>query len=178
MILSKWLTKPVDDQQMVSVLWTFNEIGIKIYNTIRSVIVKIWIRYFKLQNWSSKTCSINCKQIHDLKSPTNINFQCFDRYDTKFLDIVYDNIDLKIYNNSLDQTSIQMIVNSGVRGTLSQTQQLLGLREYVVGFNRQQSRIPILSSYNEGLSLIQFFLLYIFFIKRGINRYCIENYKF
>ncbi len=70
-----------------------------------------------------------------------------------------------------------MIVNSGTRGTLSQTQQLLGLRGYVVGFNGQQSRIPILNSYNEGLSLIQLFCC-TYSSRRGINGYCIENRKF
>ncbi|PIM96092.1 DNA-directed RNA polymerase subunit beta' [Candidatus Hodgkinia cicadicola] len=75
----------------------------------------------------------------------------------KILANVYDNIDLEIYGNSLNQTSIQTIVNSGARSTLSQTQQLLGSRGYVIDFNGQRSRIPILNSYNEGLSLIQFF---------------------
>ncbi|PIM95076.1 DNA-directed RNA polymerase subunit beta' [Candidatus Hodgkinia cicadicola] len=75
----------------------------------------------------------------------------------KILANIYDNIDLKVYDNSLNQMSIQMIVNSGARSTLSQTQQLLGSRGYVVDFDGQRSRMPILNSYNEGLSLIQFF---------------------
>ncbi len=70
---------------------------------------------------------------------------------------VYNNINLETYSNSLNQTAIQMIVNSGARGTVSQVQQLLGSKGYVVDFNEQQSKLPILNSYNEGLSLIQLF---------------------
>ncbi|PIM95982.1 hypothetical protein [Candidatus Hodgkinia cicadicola] len=75
----------------------------------------------------------------------------------KILTSIYDNINLETYGNSLKQTAIQMIVNSGARGTVQQVQQLFGSRGYVVGFNGQRSRIPILNSYNEGLNLIQLF---------------------
>ncbi|WP_414173076.1 hypothetical protein, partial [Candidatus Hodgkinia cicadicola] len=34
----------------------------------------------------------------------------------------------------MKQTPIQMIINSGARGTLSQIQQLIGSRGYIVGF--------------------------------------------
>ena len=70
---------------------------------------------------------------------------------------IYDNINLETHGNSLKQSAIQMIVNSGARGTLSQVQQLFGSKGYVVDFNGQRSKLPILNSYNEGLSLIQLF---------------------
>ncbi len=75
----------------------------------------------------------------------------------KILTDIYDNINLETHGNSLKQSAIQMIVNSGARGTLSQVQQLFGSKGYVVDFNGQRSKLPILNSYNEGLSLIQLF---------------------
>ncbi len=75
----------------------------------------------------------------------------------KVLDAVNSNINLEITGYSLKQTPIQMIINSGARGTLSQIQQLIGSRGYIVGFDGKPCRLPILNSYNEGLSLIQFF---------------------
>ncbi|WP_146657032.1 hypothetical protein [Candidatus Hodgkinia cicadicola] len=75
----------------------------------------------------------------------------------KVLDVVNSNINLEITGYSLKQTPIQMIINSGARGTLSQIQQLIGSRGYIVGFDGKPCRLPILNAYNEGLSLIQFF---------------------
>ncbi|WP_192572978.1 hypothetical protein [Candidatus Hodgkinia cicadicola] len=75
----------------------------------------------------------------------------------KVLDAVNNNINLEITGYSLKQTPIQMIINSGARGTLSQIQQLIGSRGYIVGFEGKTCRLPILNAYNEGLSLIQFF---------------------
>ncbi len=75
----------------------------------------------------------------------------------KVLDAVNNNINLEITGYSSKQTSIQMIINSGAKGTLSQVQQLIGSRGYIVGFEGKPCRLPILNAYNEGLSLIQFF---------------------
>ncbi len=76
---------------------------------------------------------------------------------SKILDAINNNINLEITGYSSKQTSIQMIINSGARGTLSQIQQLIGSRGYIVGFEDKPCRFPILNSYNEGLSLVQFF---------------------
>ncbi|PIM96013.1 DNA-directed RNA polymerase subunit beta' [Candidatus Hodgkinia cicadicola] len=75
----------------------------------------------------------------------------------KVLDAINNNINLEVTGYSSKQTSIQMIVNSGARGTLSQVQQLIGSKGYIVGFEGKPCRLPILNSYNEGLSLIQYF---------------------
>ncbi len=52
---------------------------------------------------------------------------------------------------------MQMIINSGARGTLSQVRQLIGSRGNVVGFGNKVCNMPIINAYNNGLSLIQFF---------------------
>ncbi|PIM95907.1 DNA-directed RNA polymerase subunit beta' [Candidatus Hodgkinia cicadicola] len=54
---------------------------------------------------------------------------------------------------------MQIMVNSGARGTLSQTKQLMGARGYTTDPDGNQSKIPILSSYNDGLSLNDFLSL-------------------
>ncbi|PIM96716.1 DNA-directed RNA polymerase subunit beta' [Candidatus Hodgkinia cicadicola] len=54
---------------------------------------------------------------------------------------------------------MQIMVNSGARGTLSQTRQLMGARGYTTDPDGNQSKIPILSSYNDGLSLNDFLTL-------------------
>ncbi len=75
----------------------------------------------------------------------------------KALDAINNNINLEVTGYSLKQTSIQIIINSGARGTLSQVQQIIGSKGYIVGFEEKTCRLPILNAYNEGLSLIQFF---------------------
>ncbi len=55
------------------------------------------------------------------------------------------------------QTSIQIIANSGARGTRSQLTQLVGLKGFVYGFNGKLCLMPVLSSYTEGLSAVEFF---------------------
>ncbi len=77
----------------------------------------------------------------------------------RVLDAVNNNINLEIIGYSSKQTSIQMIINSGARGSLSQVQQLIGSRGYIVGLKENLDRLPILNPYNEGLSLIQFFVV-------------------
>ncbi len=49
------------------------------------------------------------------------------------------------------------MLDSGARGTWSQVKQLAGARGDIIGLDNQRCRIPILNSYSEGLSLIQFF---------------------
>ncbi len=71
--------------------------------------------------------------------------------------MVNNNINLEITGYNSKQTSIQMIINSDAKGTLSQVQQLIGSRGYIVGFKGKPCRLPILNTYNEGLSLIHFF---------------------
>ncbi len=95
----------------------------------------------------------------------------------KVLDTVNNNINLEITGYSSKQTSIQTIINSDARGTLSQVQQLIGSKGYIVGFEGKPCRLPILNTYNEGLSLIHFFVV-LFSSRRLINRYSIENCRF
>ncbi len=55
------------------------------------------------------------------------------------------------------QTSIQIIANSGARATRSQIRQLVGLKGFVYGFDGKLCLMPVLSSYTQGLSAIEFF---------------------
>ncbi len=52
-----------------------------------------------------------------------------------------------------------MIINSDARGTLSQVRQLIGSRGNIVGVGDNVYKIPIINTYNKGLSLIQFFVV-------------------
>ncbi len=76
---------------------------------------------------------------------------------SKVLTKIYADIDLETTKCGLNQTSMQMIINSGARGTLSQIQQLIGSRGNIVGFEEEVCKMPIINAYNKGLSLIQFF---------------------
>ncbi len=82
----------------------------------------------------------------------------FLRVWSKVISDIYDNIDYEI--SSYDGkylSSINIMFNSGARGTLAQIRQMVGARGYITGFNGKVCKIPILTSYKEGLSLIQFF---------------------
>ncbi len=70
---------------------------------------------------------------------------------------INNNIGLEKPRYSSKQTSIQIIINSGARGTLSQIHQLIGSRGNIVIFKGKQCKMPILNGYNDGLSLFQFF---------------------
>ncbi|PIM96952.1 DNA-directed RNA polymerase subunit beta' [Candidatus Hodgkinia cicadicola] len=76
---------------------------------------------------------------------------------SKVLTKIYADINLTTTKCGLNQTSMQMIINSGARGTLSQVRQLIGSRGNVVGFGNKVCNMPIINAYNNGLSLIQFF---------------------
>ncbi len=54
-------------------------------------------------------------------------------------------------------SSLQMMVNSGARGTVSQIKQLILSRGYVTTMEEDVKEMPVIESYREGLSLINFF---------------------
>ncbi len=70
---------------------------------------------------------------------------------------INNSIDLEAPDYNINQTSIQIMFNSGARGTLAQIRQLIGAKGDIIKFNGQLCKIPILRSYREGLNLIQFF---------------------
>ncbi len=76
---------------------------------------------------------------------------------SKILDNVYNIVNVDVSNISINQTSLQIMFNSGARGSSSQIKQLIGSIGYVIGFNGKFCGMPILSSYFNGLNLIQFF---------------------
>ncbi|MGP1930043.1 MAG: hypothetical protein ACTS8U_00095 [Arsenophonus sp. ET-DL9-MAG3] len=49
------------------------------------------------------------------------------------------------------------MVSSGARGTISQVKQIMGARGQVSSFSGEECKMPILTSYIEGLTPIQFF---------------------
>ncbi len=73
------------------------------------------------------------------------------------MDNIYNVINLDVSCCSINQTSVQIMLNSGARGTLSQVKQLMGSRGYIIGFNNKFCKVPILNSYLDGLNLVQFF---------------------
>ncbi|MGP1917038.1 MAG: hypothetical protein ACTS6P_00185 [Candidatus Hodgkinia cicadicola] len=63
-----------------------------------------------------------------------------------------------IFNCEIEsKTAAQIIVGSGARGTISQVKQIMGVRGQVSSFSGEACKMPILTSYIEGLSPIQFF---------------------
>ncbi|MGP1918130.1 MAG: hypothetical protein ACTS4U_00220 [Candidatus Hodgkinia cicadicola] len=63
-----------------------------------------------------------------------------------------------IFNSEIEtKTAAQIIVSSGARGTLSQVKQIMGARGQVSSFSGEDCKMPILTSYIEGLTPIQFF---------------------
>ncbi|MGP1916277.1 MAG: hypothetical protein ACTS6G_02475 [Candidatus Hodgkinia cicadicola] len=62
------------------------------------------------------------------------------------------------FNSEIEtKTAAQIIVNSGARGTISQVKQIMGARGQVSSFSGEVCKMPILTSYIEGLTPIQFF---------------------
>ncbi len=76
---------------------------------------------------------------------------------SRVLDNVYNIINLDVLHCDITQKSIQIMFNSGARGSLLQIKHLIGSKGYVIGFNGKSCGMPILNSYFDGLNLIQFF---------------------
>ncbi len=72
---------------------------------------------------------------------------------------IYLDVDANIRGSGVDQTSFQMMINSGARGTLSQARQIIGARGLILGFDDEISNKPVLGSYIDGLSLLEFYKL-------------------
>ncbi len=76
-----------------------------------------------------KDQNISVNRTHDYEG-------CWSGYKTALKQIHLD-VDANIRGSGVNQPSIQMMINSGVRGTLSQVQQLIGSRGYIVRFERK-----------------------------------------
>ncbi|MGP1922472.1 MAG: hypothetical protein ACTS5F_00035 [Candidatus Hodgkinia cicadicola] len=62
------------------------------------------------------------------------------------------------FNSEIEsRTAAQIIFTSGARGTISQVKQIMGARGQVSSFSGEECKMPILSSYIEGLTPLQFF---------------------
>ncbi|ATW05911.1 DNA-directed RNA polymerase subunit beta' [Candidatus Hodgkinia cicadicola] len=73
------------------------------------------------------------------------------------VELIAHGVEVELAQRGDSQTSIQIIANSGARGTRSQIRQLVGLKGFVYGFNGKLCLMPVLSSYTQGLSAIEFF---------------------
>ncbi|AUG91380.1 DNA-directed RNA polymerase subunit beta' [Candidatus Hodgkinia cicadicola] len=73
------------------------------------------------------------------------------------VELITHGVEVELAQRGDFQTSIQIIANSGARGTRSQIRQLVGLKGFVYGFNGKLCLMPVLSSYTQGLSAIEFF---------------------
>ncbi len=99
---------------------------------------------------------INYKQI----IPCKLQRPVFCKLWSNVADEINKNIDLNDSDiHPSNSSSIRIMMASGARGTLSQLQQLTGLRGRIICFNDELSKIPILHSYTEGLSSIEMFVL-------------------
>ncbi len=77
---------------------------------------------------------------------------------TSVLNCVYNSVNLETPYYSINQTPIQIMFNSGARGTLSQLKQLVSAKGLgIIGFDMGSCKMPILKSYFEGLDLIHLF---------------------
>ncbi|PIM96055.1 DNA-directed RNA polymerase subunit beta' [Candidatus Hodgkinia cicadicola] len=148
-----------------------NKCGLKQMTTFCEKLMRLGFKYatqsgMSLSDSDFTNQSYKRKLLRDIQSKTTKSWSKISNKQKismplliwpKVLDAINNNINLEITGYSSKQTSIQLIVNSGARGTLSQIKQLIGSRGYIVGFDGKLCRLPILNSYNEGLSLIQFF---------------------
>ncbi|PIM95180.1 DNA-directed RNA polymerase subunit beta' [Candidatus Hodgkinia cicadicola] len=75
----------------------------------------------------------------------------------KLLVDIYNSINLEFQHKRHQWSGIRIMLDSGARGTWSQVEQLVGAKGNTIGLNNKLCKIPILRSYIEGLSLIQFF---------------------
>ncbi|XXN19698.1 MAG: hypothetical protein AAJB65_00570 [Candidatus Hodgkinia cicadicola] len=86
-------------------------------------------------------------------------YRVSDRWDlwSNAVELVVHGINVELAQQQGYQTSIQIVTNSGARATQSQIGQLVGLKGFVYGFNSKLCLMPVLSSYTEGLSAVEFF---------------------
>ncbi len=73
------------------------------------------------------------------------------------LNRIYLDVDIVMDNATDKQTSIQIMLNSGARGTLSQVRQLIGAKGQITNFDGSLDRFPILNSYSDGLLMNEFY---------------------
>ncbi|MFP3038555.1 MAG: DNA-directed RNA polymerase subunit beta' [Candidatus Hodgkinia cicadicola] len=66
-------------------------------------------------------------------------------------------VDLGLARDKGMLSSMQIMIDSGARGTLAQARQLMGCRGQVVGFKGKVCKMPVLTSFKDGLSLFSFF---------------------
>ncbi|PIM95734.1 DNA-directed RNA polymerase subunit beta' [Candidatus Hodgkinia cicadicola] len=78
--------------------------------------------------------------------------ECWNYYKTA-LERMYLDVDVNIRGSGVNQTSFQMMINSGARGTLGQARQIIGARGMILGFDDEISNKPVFGSYIDGLSL-------------------------
>ncbi|ATY93556.1 DNA-directed RNA polymerase subunit beta' [Candidatus Hodgkinia cicadicola] len=104
--------------------------------------------------YKTNVLATTSKAVSDLSS----RYRVSDRWElwANAVDLITYGLDIELAQTR-DQTSIQIITNSGARGTQSQIRQLVGLKGFVYGFDGKLCLMPVLSSYTEGLSAIEFF---------------------
>ncbi|XXN13735.1 MAG: DNA-directed RNA polymerase subunit beta' [Candidatus Hodgkinia cicadicola] len=95
------------------------------------------------------------RAVNDLSA----DYRVSDRWElwANAVELIANGVDVELAQRGGCQTSIQIVANSGARGTKSQISQLVGLKGFVYGFDGKLCLMPVLSSYMEGLSAIEFF---------------------
>ncbi|WGS83603.1 MAG: DNA-directed RNA polymerase subunit beta' [Candidatus Hodgkinia cicadicola] len=110
---------------------------------------------FPSSSYKHEAVSNTIKTINSLSERYRFNQRW--RLWAKTVEFVSSSVDVELEQRECFQTSIQIMANSGARGTRSQIKQIVGLKGYVHGFDGKLCCAPILSSYRDGLSAIEFF---------------------
>ncbi|PIM94895.1 DNA-directed RNA polymerase subunit beta' [Candidatus Hodgkinia cicadicola] len=110
---------------------------------MRTVVTSTWPNLFRGDNKQSNVS-------------TN-NRQSFWSIWPKLLRDIHSGIESELHCKESKRVGIKLMLDSGARGTWSQVKQLAGAKGDIIGLDNQRCGIPILNSYSEGLSLIQFF---------------------
>ncbi len=110
---------------------------------------------FPSSGYKHEAVTNTIKTINSLSSRYRFNQR--RRLWAKTVELVSSSVDVELEQRECFQTSVQIMANSGARGTRSQIKQIVGLKGYVHGFDGKLCNTPILSSYRDGLSAIEFF---------------------
>ncbi|XXM93263.1 MAG: DNA-directed RNA polymerase subunit beta' [Candidatus Hodgkinia cicadicola] len=95
------------------------------------------------------------RMVNDLSTQYRVS----DRWElwANAVELIAHGVDIELMLRGGNWTSIQIVANSGARGTRSQIRQLIGMKGFVYGFDGKLCLMPVLSSYIEGLSAVEFF---------------------
>ncbi len=162
----KWSDPAFSKEYVFDIIkFVYNICGSCVMIRFNETLMRLGFKYASKSGLSISILDIKIsKWKQRLLSNAHININKLSLNSTRSLEFwrdiaseINNNIDLTAPYYNANQTPIQIMFNSGARGTLSQIKQLIGIKGDIVKFNGQPCKMPILRSYKDGLSLIQFF---------------------